>query len=234
MYGLLVAVIIAGLIIFWAIFSSTGMFSSYTYTLPVLPSGTAITLPFPVNAWNLNYGKWTNCTNLDIDVNAFCKCKGYSYAQSCWFAWSNSIRYKAPAASAPTCISKMQPGTGIGGALTKIMCAGQPSALPDLTITSASYNKTNQKVSATIKNQGNATASNFSVSYYDTTLGRVFGNAGDSSVSYLASGTSTTVTAQSYNVTRGVHAVKVTVDSRGTVAESNELNNLYYFNVTIS
>ena len=85
-------------------------------------------------------------------------------------------------------------------------------------------------ITATLKNQGNADASQFSLKYYvdgsnigdDTlTFGLNAGNTNDETISYTAS-------------SEGNHTIKVFVDSNYEVSESNEINNdreeTYYWN----
>lgn len=105
-----------------------------------------------------------------------------------------------------------------------------PVERADLTITSASYNSSANTLTANVKNQGTAKAYNFTVNFRDVTYNITIANAG---VWSLAAGSSIAVAVPS-NMASGSHSIRITADSLNAVAESNEANNVYTLNVTVS
>jgi len=98
------------------------------------------------------------------------------------------------------------------------------SPLPDLQPTDlASDSSIPPIVTATIKNNGTADASNIEVKIYSNTV--LFHTA---TISSLAAGAQTTVSKQGYYTGYGfLPTVKVVVDESDTITESNEANNEY-------
>lgn len=104
----------------------------------------------------------------------------------------------------------------------------QSVAKPDLTITNGYGNSS--ALYAVVNNQGNASAANFTVNFWDVSSNTSVGNM---LVASLASGATTTVSVPFSGAGPGDHNILATVDYYSTVAEFNEANNVYNFLVTI-
>ena len=207
----------------------------------VLPAGTTVVAtPFAVDAWNANWGAWTDCTSLGMNkaaLDAFCTCKGYGAAAKCWFEFV-SQRYKlGSTASAPACIAKGN-GTNSGTALTKVACT---PVLSDLIETEYVLSQTHpfvndiETITVYIKNNGTA------VPKYEDLIKATLQNVGDGGLvlsassqdyaNHIVPGT------YAYFVFTDVHISKqnnrfiFTIDPYNQISEINKKNNVFNFDI---
>lgn len=95
-----------------------------------------------------------------------------------------------------------------------------PVQMADLTVSNIGLG--NVSVMAAIRNQGNASAYNFTVNFWNVGLNRSIGNR---IVPALGAGSVDTVSVPA-NLTQGNHTIRVTADYYNAVRESNENNNV--------
>ncbi|GAA5187843.1 discoidin domain-containing protein [Rugosimonospora acidiphila] len=115
-----------------------------------------------------------------------------------------------------------------GGQVAEFQVIGTPAPNPDLVVTGSSWTPTSPvetdsiTASATVKNNGTASAGATNVNFY---LGTT--KVGTASVGALAAGASTTVSANIGTQTAGTYQLTAKVDESNTVVELNDGNNSY-------
>jgi CARDB/F5/8 type C domain/Right handed beta helix region len=153
-----------------------------------------------------------------------------SAAQSYTFnpATGNSVTIPVSARVADVELSITSNSGAPGGQVAEFQVIGVPAPNPDLVVTGSSWTPTSPvetdpvTVSATVKNNGTASAGATNVNFY---LGTT--KVGTASVGALAAGASSTVSASIGTQTAGTYQLTATVDESNSVIELNDANNSY-------